>query len=132
MLVKAAPLDDQATLQAVAQWRQGWAATLRAKTYLQKHPEFVRDTERYFASVFPRFLHGFSDARKRFLATTPQSIAVAALGCAMTVFEARQRATTDPLAKSERRVFCVQFWQGEQDMARIAHDALPRLSGGGA
>ncbi len=32
MPVQAAPLDDQETLQAVAQWRQGWAATLRAET----------------------------------------------------------------------------------------------------
>ena len=124
--------DDSETLQAVAQWRQGWAAMLRAETYLQEHPKFEWDNERYYASEIPRILQGFSDARKRLLATMPQSIAgaVAVLGCAATVFEARERGRTDPLATPERRVLCRLFWQGEHEMARIAHDALRRLTGG--
>jgi hypothetical protein len=128
----AAPVDDSETLLAVAQWRQGWAAMLRTETYLEEHPEFVRDDERYYASEIPRILQGFSDARNRLLATAPQSIAgaVAVLGCAATVFEARERGQADPLATPERRVLCRLFWQGEHEMARVAHDALQRLTGG--
>ena len=130
--IAAPSVDDSETLLAVAQWREGWAAMLRAETYLQEHPGFEWDNERYYASEIPRILQGFSDARKRLLATMPQSIAgaVAVLGCAATVFEARERGRTDPLATPERRVLCRLFWQGEHEMARIAHGALQRLSGG--